>query len=133
VKPYHWWADPKDQLSWHFDGYSFAAEGIPVVDVRPAIETKAGLSYVFKGPILNCRITDDTIDRLPEVSPFAMPAVAAYGSVGMLVETVAARKTATPGPLDGVGVSRYVHGWREHGARIGRLMVDGQTAVIVWE
>ncbi len=97
VQPYHWWSHPKDQLSLHWDSYDIPVEGIPVVDVREAVKTDAGYSWVFKGPLLDVDLADNEIDR-----------------------------------LDGVSVSQYVQGWREHGARIGRFFVVDGKGVIEW-
>lgn len=133
VKPYHWWAHPKDQMSLHWGGWVIPESGIPVVDVRAAVETDAGYSWVFKGPLLDVDIADGEIERLPDVSPFMLPAVEAYGQVGALAETIKARRTAKAGPLDGVGIADYVQGWREHGARIGRFFVRDGQGVIEWE
>ena len=134
VKPYHWWADAPEQISRHWDNYQISPAGIPVVDSRAAVETDAGFSWVFKGPLLDVDLDDGAIDRLPDVSPLMLPAVAAYGQTAALLSTVAARSTPKAGPLDGVGVHDYVQGWRDHGARIGRFTVNTENVgTIVWE
>jgi hypothetical protein len=132
-KPYHWWAHPADQMSRHWDGYEFPEEGIPVIDIREAIETPEGYSWVFNGPMLDCNLPDGEIDRLGEVSPMMLPAIEAYGQGVALLATIAAKSKGIAGPLDDVSVSEYVAGWKAHGAKVGRCFVEGDICRIEWD
>lgn len=132
VKPYHWWSHPKDQLSTHFEGYQFADDGIPVIDNRQAVETDAGYRWVFKGPLVDVEIQDGECETLPEVDElFGSTINSAFG--GLLTLNKATRITEKRGCLDSVSVKEYVQGWKEHGARIGRLFVKDGKATITWE
>lgn len=134
VQPYHWWSHPKDQLSRNWDGYILADEGIPVVDVRPAIETAEGYSWVFKGPLLNVDLPDGEADECPMPSEILAFGLAHSGYGPLLLDHAVARKTERKrSSLDSVSVSEYVQGWREHGARIGRFFVRDGQGVIEWE
>ena len=107
VKPYHWWAHPKDQISHFWDGFDFPQTGLPVIDLRAAVETEPGYSWVFKGPMVNPDLEDGVVDRLGN-------------------ESGPARS------LDMVSVSEYVKGWQEHGARIGKAFIHDDTCIIKW-
>ncbi len=131
VKPYHWWADAKDVTRTHYGKYVIPSEGVPVVDIRQAIETKDGYSWVFQGPLLDCDLPDGEVDSLCEPSePFGSIVDANFG--GLLTLQRVTRITQKRGALDSVSVSEYVQGWKEHGARIGSFtLVDG-IASIAW-
>jgi len=133
VKAYHWWSHPKDQLSYHFAGYQFPVDGIPVVDVRAAVETPEGYSWVFKGPLVDVELADGECDCMPQPDPLFAGAVAGNQFGTLLAHHVVTKATQRRGSLDGVSVSEYVSGWRDHGARVGRLYVDGNNARIEWE
>ena len=104
-------------------------DGTPVIDNRAAVDTDAGFGWVFAGPMLDVDLPDGEVNACPMPSPEM--AAGLQGSFGTLAALhVAARAEKTPtGPLDMVGVSRFVQGWREHGARIGHY----ENNVIVWE
>lgn len=134
IKPYHWWADEKDVMSTHWDSLDIPDEGVPVLDKRAAIETNDGYRWVFKGPILDCRLPDGEISRLGEVSPIMLPAIVAYGMVGALVENKKAAQSNHAGPLDYVSVSEYIQGWKEHGAKVGVFKLDSNgNGYITWD
>lgn len=132
-KPYHWWADDKDVMSTHWESLDIPAEGVPVLDKRAAIETEKGYDWVFKSPMVDVRLPDGEVSKLGEVSPIMMPAVAAYGCIGILAETRKCQAARKAGPLDDVSVSEYIQGWIEHGARYGVFTVnpDG-SGKITW-
>lgn len=133
VKPYHWWADAPGVMRQHWDGYEWPADGVPVIDIRKAVETPEGYSWVFKGPLLDVSLQDGEIDALPEVSPLMAPAIVAYGQAAALVETRRCQEQRKAGPLDGVSTAEFVRGWKEHGARIGRCFVNGNDGRIEWD
>lgn len=80
--------------------FHYPVAGLPVIDVRKAVESKDGFSWVFKSPMLQCeRETDEGT-----------------------------------GSMHYVTVETYLKGWREHGARIGKLYSAGPAApYIEWE
>lgn len=123
-KPYQWWADPKGQLSRHWDNIEIPVDGVPVLDKRDAIETANGHAWVFKGPMLNVDLPEGKIEHLGDVSPIMVPVIAAYGMVDAVGETKQAAKTGLAGPLDEVPLGMYIQGWLEHGARLGRFTLD---------
>lgn len=94
-------------------------EGIPVLDKRPAIETEAGYSWVFRGPLVDVELADDEIDSLPAPSPIFASAMTGNEFGALLALHVTHDSAAGPGPLDSVSVSRYMRGWIERGARYG--------------
>lgn len=132
-KGYYWWADEVKVIRHSWDSLEIPAEGIPVLDKRQAVETKAGYSWVFRGPMVNVKLQDGNISRLGEVSPIMLPAIAAYGMIGALAENHKAAKENKAGPLDDVSVAEYVRGWVEHGARLGIFTVNADgTGHIEW-
>lgn len=106
-------------------------DGTIAIDKRPALKTEAGVSWVFKGPMVNVDLQDGDCSECPEPSPIFAGAVAG-NEFGSLLALQASHRNAgkkTPGPLDFVSVNEFVAGWRALGARIGRY-VAGQ---IIWE
>jgi hypothetical protein len=105
-------------------------DGTPALDTRPATDTDAGVSWVFKGPMVDPDLADGEGEECPEPSP-VMAAGLSGSFLGLLAvqitERAKGRKRA--GPLDYVSVSEYVAGWRDHGARVGRY----EGGAIVWE
>lgn len=133
VKPYHWWADPPEKLTRHWDGYKFPKEGIPIIDKLPAIKTPSGFHWVFEGPMVDVDLEDGAVSKCPEPSPTMASAVAGNTYGALLTEHKEVKKVRKHGSLDSVSVKEYVDGWREHGARIGRLFVEDNVARIEWE
>ena len=110
----HWWAH---DFAHRRDAKSF--EGVRWVDTRPAVETNAGYSWVFKSPLVNVDLAPGEVDALREV-PALMASAMAGNSYGTLLAMQAAHNRSTgPGPLDGVDVETWVRGWKAHGARVG--------------
>lgn len=106
-------------------------DGTPVIDKRPAIETKDGFNWVFRGPMCDPDIADGDVSPCPVPSAVFAGAMAESGNeYGSLLALQASHgfEQKQPGPLDTVSVAEYVRGWREHGARIGEYK-NGQ---IVW-
>jgi len=126
--------EPTADSSQHVQGYDSPENWKPdagvdysdciVVDVRAAVETKEGRSWVFKGPLLDLRLSDGQVDACPEPSAMFAEAVSGNQFGAML----SMRKVGGLS-LDSVSRSEYVKGWRLHGARIGRV-ADG---AIAWE
>lgn len=135
VRPYHWWAHPPEQMSLHWDSYEIPAEGVAVVDVRAAIETPEGYSWVFKGPLVDVDLADDQVNECPMPSPILAFGLAQSGYGLLLADHVVAKNSPQRkrSSLDSVSVSEYINGWREHGARIGRFFVRNGAGVIEWE
>jgi hypothetical protein len=132
--PYHWWADSKDVLTRHWDNMTIPPEGIPVLDKIPAIETKAGFEWVFRGPMLNPKLSDGEIDACPNASPLLEPAIAAYGMKSLYADTKVKQAQGKAGPLDGVYLTEYIEGWLKVGARLGRFTVDSENnGKITWQ
>ena len=86
-----------------FGSCTIPADGIPVIDLRAAIERHDGRNWLFSGPMVD-------VD---------MPAGERDG-----------RDPSAGRPVS-VGIADYVHGWRMHGARIGRAYrrADGSTSI----
>ena len=97
-KASHWWADPIDNLN-------VPDKGIPVVNVRDAVNTPDGFSWVFRGPMVDVDLEDNKIDQFCE---------------------------ERRGGLDFVNVTDYVRGWQEHGAKIGWFRVENGVGKIEW-
>jgi hypothetical protein len=133
VKPFHWWTDPPEKMSLHWHDVEIPAAGIPVVDVRDAVDTPAGHSWVFNGPLLDVDLPDGAVDRLPEVSSLLALGVAGNSFGTLLADHRRTKQTQDRGSLDTVSLSEYVAGWREHGARIGRFYVENGAGRIEWE
>jgi hypothetical protein len=133
VKPYHWWAHPPEQISYHWGNYTIPPEGVPVIDTNSATDTKEGRAWSFHGPMVDVDLPDGEIDRLGDVSPIMGPAVAAFGMTAMVAENKAAVQSKKAGPLDSVAIPEYIAGWRDHGARIGRFFLAGNIGRIEWE
>jgi hypothetical protein len=132
---YQWWAHPRGEMSSHWHDLSVPDDGIPVVDVRGAVETPAGMDWVFRGPMVDPDLPDGAADELCAIDPMMAGAMAgnAFGQLAAF-HTAQRASGARRGSLDSVSVREYVDGWREHGARIGRAFrnADG-SARIVWE
>jgi hypothetical protein len=101
LESYHWWAHPETHRTYHINPK--LAEGCPVVDKREAVKTKAGQLWVYEGPIID-------VDLEPNERTFFIG-------------------KENPCGFDSVGISTYLRGWREVGARIG-MISDGE---IIWE
>jgi hypothetical protein len=131
-KPYHWWAHPPEQMSTHFEGYQFPPEGIPVIDIRAAVDTPEGYSWVFKSPLLDVRLPDGAVSRLPPIPEIMLPLLTASpeGRTALACQVLTQGRRA--GALDNVSVEEFVQGWKEHGARIGRCFVQNGECWIVW-
>lgn len=132
-KPYHWWAHPAGQMSTHFADYHFPPDGVPVLDIRAAVDTPAGYSWVFRGPLVDVDLPDGACDALPKMDGMMGAALMQSGFAGLLVTHAATRATAPRGSLDSVSVPEFVQGWREHGARVGRAYVRQGVFSLVWE
>lgn len=116
-----------------FDSWGECPDGTPVIDKRPAVETKEGFSWVFRGPMVNVDLPDGACDALGDVSGNIMVQAMqtdsgnSYGSLAAIHE--ATRMTGKRGALDHVSLREYIDGWRAVGARIG-VVKDRQ---FVWE
>ena len=103
--------------------YSVPA-GTPVIDKRPAIDSK-GAAVSLKAPLLD--IERPSAFSLKGAEPMALAMMSdpgnGYGSIlaGALVGAV---------NLDSVGLSDYVAYWRTNGARVGVVTTEG---TIDWE
>lgn len=104
--------------------YVLPKEGVPVVDMRAAVETREGFNYAIRGPLC-CR--KGTPQVCPEPSAMLMSGL--QGSFATYAALQVTHKGPEPGPLDEVSVDDWVAGWKAHGARVGRY--DGQG--ITWE
>lgn len=106
-------------------------DGTPVIDIRDAVETKAGYSWVFCGPMLNPDMPDGAIDYCPEPSGIMANAMAetSYGGLLTIQKVQRSAEPKAAGALDHVGIADYIAGWRQRGARVGQY-VGGQ---IVWD
>jgi hypothetical protein len=100
-----------------------------VIDKREAVETPAGYSWVFKGPMVSADLEPGELDALPEVSPIMAGAMAENPYGGLLAVAESQRGKVRAGALDHVSPEEYAAGWRDHGARIGRV----ESGAIVWE
>lgn len=111
--------------------------GVPVLDIRAAVETDRGYRWAIDGPMVDINLDNDEIDRLPDPCPLMAGALLASGNeFGRLLVRHEAhrRRSAEPGPLDRVSIAAYLRGWKSHGARIGRAFrnADGTTR-IAWD
>ncbi len=106
------------------------ADGTPVLDVRPALETREGYLFAFKTPMVDPELQDGLIDRMPDPDPLFAEAVAGnqYGSMLSLQRLHKASGSKAAGPLDKVSVRQYVAGWAAVGARVGAY----RNGEIVW-
>ena len=104
-------------------------DGCPVIDKRPALETKEGFAWVFKGPMVDVDLKDGSRE-CPQPSELFASAVAenAFGGLLALQADHKLCDDSEPGPLDYVPTSVYVEGWRQRGARIGHY----ENGEIVW-
>lgn len=109
-------------------------DGVPVVDLRPAVATDVGRRQVFVGPMVNVDLHDDEIDRFDDGHPATKLVHAATkgNSFGALLGLSKACHTLAPdepGPLDFIPTTAWIARWRRFGARIGTT-ADGS---IIWE
>lgn len=98
-------------------------QGVPVIDVREAVKTRAGVNMSLNGPMVNPGISGEEIERCPAPHPsFAEALANANPQVGMLVAAQAlsrAKDPENPGPFDMVSIKTFKRMWRQAGARIG--------------
>jgi hypothetical protein len=123
----HWWADPPDVLTCLHDPAAY--QGVPVIDMRAAVTSPAGMHMAISGPMVDVDLTDDEVDACASPSPIFAAAVAGNAFGTLLQLQKATRATAKHGALDSVSVPEYVRLWREAGARIGNIV----GAAIEWE
>ena len=91
------------------------ADGTPVLDIRPAIATNAGIKWAIIGPMVDVDLADGEVDKLPEIIPFVKQMI--HPSMSGLVELQEAAETI--GPLDHVCTQEYIDRWVELGALAG--------------
>lgn len=102
-------------------------DGVPALDIRPALETDAGYSWVFKGPMLNPDLPDNAVDRCPQPSAFFAAGLHESFQTLLLIHESTAKETA--GALDCVSISEFVAGWVKLGAKFGHY----KNGFPVWE
>lgn len=119
---YHWWAD-------HHLSQQCASQyqGVPYIDMRKAVETKAGIHMAIQGPMLDVDLHDDEIDRLPEPSDMMMAGLMyeqdkSYAGMMLLHKSAKLARPEVPGPLDGVSIKVYMEMWRKAGATVGHIL-----------
>lgn len=127
LKPYHWWADPENKISYHIQPGT--ADGVPVINTRNAVETKEGFKMAINGPMVDVTLPDGEIDQCPEPSPVFAGAVSGnqFGTLLKLQEK--SRAKSEIGPLDSVSIAEYARRWKEVGAQVGVIKGDK----IVWD
>ena len=125
LKPYHWWAHPEGQISYHIKPGE--GEGVPVINKREAVRTRIGFNLALSGPMVNVSLKDGDIDRCPE--PSSELAFAVKGNQFGTLLKLQKESKSTVRPLDSVSVSEYVRMWHEVGAQTG--VIRGDT--IVWD
>jgi hypothetical protein len=131
-QPYHWWADKSDTTRVHYENMTIPDSGVPVLDIRQATQTPEGVSWVFKGPLLDVDLPDGQVSELPTPDPLFAGAVA-NNAYGKLLAIHAGKEQGKRGALDSVSVSEYINGWKEHGGKVGRFYVRNGQASIEWE
>lgn len=121
--PRKWWAH---DYTTQRDASQF--EGVPWVDMRPAVETSAGFSWAYRGPLVNVDLPPGGINRLGAVDPIMGRAMVESGGEfgALLIMQAAARlEKVAAGPLDYVDVWTFCAGWKKVGARVG-IIKSGQ-------
>ena len=105
-------------------------EGMPAINLLPAIQTDEGFRWAIRGPMVDVNLDDGEVDECPTPSPMLAGAVAdnQYGTL-LAMQEVSRHKKEKRGPLDQVSISEFIQGWREHGAIIGRF----ENGCYVWE
>jgi hypothetical protein len=107
-------------------------DGTPALDKRPAIDTPAGYSFVFKGPMVNPDLDPGEVSKCPDLSDNIMVR-AMLETPGNQFGTLAALQMIhdkpTPGPLDSVDTETYCQLWQNLGARRGVY----QNGLIHWQ
>lgn len=103
------------------------ADGTPALNLRPALETAEGISWVFKGPMVDVDLAEDAIEKCPEPSALLAGALAGnqYGTLLAIHQTT---KKERAGSLDYVSMSEYIREWVSRGAVLGYYQNDR----IVW-
>ena len=114
--------------------YDLPHGGLPVLDIRDAIETPEGYAWVFRGPMCDPSLPDGVIDTFDEEHDWFTKALAsAIPEFGGILE----HHTYTVGQparaLDRVSINQYLQGWRDHGARVGILQIIDNEPHITWE
>lgn len=126
---WHWWADQCLKVT---DITQY--EGVPFIDMCPALVTKEGLRMVLSGPMVKVDLADEEVDICPEPS-----GMMAAGLMGQRDKTFAAMlglhkaskksgKYSGLGPLDSVSTKQYMELWREAGGTVGYIR-DGKFVV----
>jgi len=111
-------ADPKTTI---------IPDGTIVLDKRPAVETKDGLSWVFRGPMVNVDLKEGEIERCPTPSYLLQEALKtnAYGALLAIHRSQQEHEVTS---LDSVSIVDYCAGWVKVGARIGHY----EGGEIIW-
>lgn len=105
-------------------------EGVPVVDVRAAVDTPEGFKQVLSGPMVDVDLPPDGHKPLGEQERQAAASMMGPGGLSGSFATLATlAQDRTYGGLDYVGVGIYLALWQKAGARIGRV----EGGHIVWE
>ena len=106
-------------------------DGVPVVDIRPAVDTPEGFRWVIIGPLVDVDLPDGQVEKCPGITPAFLDSLEKpYKTMAILHGIHTHSRTRNgPGPLDKVGIKQYIQGWKRHGAKVG-VYRDG---VPVWE
>ena len=114
-------ADPKER-----EAEIASFQGCPVIDMREAVKTAAGMRMTISGPMVDPGLADEEVSKCP--APSAMLEEGLRNSqVGGLMALASAQRAVgvRAGAFDFVSVPEYVRLWRAAGARIG--VVRGQA------
>ena len=104
-----------------FDGWDDVPEGCPVLDKRPAMDTKEGYWWVFRGPMVNVDLPEGEVDRLriSEDNPMIHAMLSGSGNLFGALAALHITSKEPVGPLDYVSTKDYIKGWVNLGAKEG--------------
>lgn len=111
---------PDGPVSRDYDPMDF--QGCPVIDMRAAAGTPAGVRMAISGPMVEPGLADREVAKCPVPSAMLAEGLGATGFAPLVaLNEVQRANNVRAGSLDTVSVPEYIRMWRMAGAKIGAV------------